>query len=766
MSIQITCPECQKRYSVPDDMAGQTGACACGATFAIPAPSPRPPLRFPSTAHVASVQRIAANHWPTIKRQALPALKLALARPWLPAPLAAWLLSFLLISFHNRLYLSSRWPPNVLLLVLDGWIYAGIATLAVVVSRRLSPRPISAGAGLLAGYAIGLLVLVMHGLSLSSPALHWLSPWHNYPALRHFTAFLVGATVGEAAVWVPYLLAHPPAMPAAVKPTLDILRPCMRQLQAAGLVAAWLAPTALTIRLYTHFRALPVKPWAHASQAPAYWLTLLLMPALFALWTLWRWEKDRRIAGAPLLGFVGVQLGLLGALIVWPYPSWQRETAIALSAFFGLIGVGLASVAIPQSPGLISRRAHRATSLALATLGVALATVIVGLLVSPALQAMVWRQAAATMNLPQYAVTRLAAVHGPDAVPVLINTLGEERLPVASAAEKALAHLDPPMVRALAAMLPGATLRQRCWAAYFLGESKQREAVTPLLAMLRNELPPPARDIELEEQQALSYSSTYPTDLQRTAQARHDRELARYHNPPVRSTAMPPKYRFYSYTPEALRAAAVIALAKIDDPQVAPALAAVLDDPSTWLRCQALTALATLQYRPAIPAMRRILVEGRVDERALAADALTQMGDREIFQPLISLLAVDDSRAMAAAARGLAQIGDKRALTPLAAALVRGSNDSGSLDVLLKAYQSLGGDTLEPLLAAAQSLEPWMRDFAANKLGDQHPAEAVAYFSKLLADPQRGEQAAQVMRRLGTDEAKAALRAHGWPEDW
>ncbi|MHB8995540.1 MAG: HEAT repeat domain-containing protein [Armatimonadota bacterium] len=761
MPIQITCPQCGKRYAVPDSLAGQDGSCDCGATIPIPAlPVP------PTAAALAPLQRFAVEQWLLLKPKAGPALKLAVARPWLPAALAAWLVSFLLIPLHNRLHLTTRWPDNMLLLVVDVWVYASVATVAVILSRRLSSRPVMPAAGLLSGYAIGLLVLVVHGLSLSNPGLRWLGgDWSSYDALRHFTAFLVGLVAGEAAVWFPYLLAHPPSVHAAVRPILASIRPYARQLQTAGVVFGWLAPTVLIVRLYTHFRALPVKPWTHSSDILPYWLTLLLVPALFSLWTAQRRWQQRQIAGAPVLAFIGVQLGLLGALIIWPYPSWQRQTAAGLSALLGLGGVGLAMVAVPQVPGLISRRARAGTSVALAAIAVAIGTIITGVAVSPSLQVMVWRQAAVTMNLPEYALTRLAAVHGPEAVPLLIETLGKEHLNVAAAAEKALSNLDPAMVDALAAMLPTATLRHRCWATVFLGESKNPKAVPPLLSVLREELPSPPRDPELEVQKALACMSNLPSDLVLKAKQRRERELARYHNPPTRRTGLPPKYFFYDYTPVAARAAAAAALAKIDDPAVGPALAQGLNDPAPWVRRVALNAMGTLQYRPAIPSLRQSLESGSAEERALAAEGLTKMGVSDIALPLIKLLASDDSRELKAAAQGLVQLGDRRALKPLGQALARGS-DSKGLNVLLTAYQSLGGNTLQPLLAAAENPKPWVRDFAAHKLREQHPAESVAHFAKLLQSPQRAEQAAMVLRRMSTDEARAALQAHGWPENW
>ncbi|MEN6641072.1 MAG: HEAT repeat domain-containing protein [Armatimonadia bacterium] len=800
MPIQVTCQQCGKRYALPNDMAGQTGACSCGASIPIPELPPRRPAVSPLAAtSMASLWRSAAAQWPVLRRNALPFLRLTLRRPSVPAALAAWLSSFLLIALHSTVYSSNRWPDSMMPLLADVWLYAAVATLAVILYRRLTPRPVMPVAGLLAGYAIGLLVLVVHGLSVEFRAFHWLAgPFPGYLALRRFTAFLVGVVAGEAAVWDPYQFADPPLLRPTAKRVLTALRPLAR----IGILVAWLAPTMLVVWLYTRFAALPATPWTIPSQAWAYWLTLLLVPALFGLWAAWQWRRPRRLACAPAFSFVGVQLGLLVALVVWRYPSWQRETAVALSAFLGLLGVGLAVVFVAHPPDVVSGRTRRATATALAAVGLVVCTVVTGFAVRPDLQAMLWRRAAVTTDLDSFATARLAAVHGAKAAPILIATLGDEHQYVREAAAKALAHPGKRSVNALNAMLPQAPVRHRCWAAYFLGESKRPEAVPPLLALLRNQLPPPPPDVELEERQMLQnargympgdltlkawearkrqlprfrrryeYSSTmfFPhgmpvEDRAMRAWEREQRELARYHNPPEPRRGLPAEYAFFDYTGESSRVAAVVALAKIDDPAVGPALAAVLDDPALSVRQASLAALATVKYQAAIPALRAILDRASVPERALAAEALAAMGDREIVLPLIRLLQTGDSRAVKAATPALAQTGDKRALQPLAQALARGSDTDG-LNMLLTAYQGLGGNTLQPLLAAASNPDPWVRDFAAHKLREQHPAEGVAHFSKLLAIPERAEQAALVLRRMATDEAKAALRARGWPEDW
>lgn len=46
MSISVVCPQCGKAYDIPDNRAGQTGKCACGATMTIP--SPESPIESPS----------------------------------------------------------------------------------------------------------------------------------------------------------------------------------------------------------------------------------------------------------------------------------------------------------------------------------------------------------------------------------------------------------------------------------------------------------------------------------------------------------------------------------------------------------------------------------------------------------------------------------------------------------------------------------------------------------------------------------------------
>lgn len=767
MRIQVTCPQCGKRYAVPPSMAGHTGACACGAIIPIAAaPSPSRTVVSAGILRMASVRQRAADEWPSLRQNAWPVLRMVLGRPWLPAAAAAWLLSTPLLPWHTRL-MPYRRPDNVLLLLADVWLYAGVAALVIALSRRYASRPLTPTAGLLAGYAAGLLVLVGHGLSLSSPGLHWPAGlWHSYAGLRQFTALLVGGVAGAASVWLPALLVHPPAAPAFLRTRLDRLRPRAKLWQSTGIMLAWLWPTVLTIGLHTQFRCVPVKPWAHPSQAPGHWLALLLVPTLFGLWTVRQRSSDQRVAGGPTFAFVGVQVGLLGALTIWPYPSWQRETAVVLSAVLGLLGANLALVAVPQPSAVASRGPRWAPAFGLVAVGAVLGLILIGFVVNPAWQVRVWRRAAVTTNLPNYAAARLAATRGPNAVRVLMDTLGDQHPNVAQAAEKALTHLDPPMVRALAAMLPEATLRQRCWATHFLGESKRPEAVKPLLAALREELPPAQRDVELEQEQLLSANSSPPNPIAAEARQRQEREQARYHNPPVRGTGLPPEYMCHTYSAETLRAVAVRALAKIDDPEVGPAVAAALNDPSPSVRRTALTAMVTLHYPPAIPTLRRMLEEGSSSERALAAEALTMMGDLEIVLPLIKLLKSGDSPEVKAAARSLMKVRDRRALEPLGQALIRGASDTEGLGLLLTAYETLGGNTLMPLLAAADNPEPHVRDFAACKLGEKHAAEGAAHFARLLNDPQRAEQAGLVLRRMATPEARAALRAHGWPDYW
>ena len=36
MPISVSCPDCNAKYEVPDDQAGQPGQCECGATLEIP----------------------------------------------------------------------------------------------------------------------------------------------------------------------------------------------------------------------------------------------------------------------------------------------------------------------------------------------------------------------------------------------------------------------------------------------------------------------------------------------------------------------------------------------------------------------------------------------------------------------------------------------------------------------------------------------------------------------------------------------------------
>lgn len=87
MVIQFQCPQCAKGYQLPDEMAGKTAKCGCGAQIAVPAAQPvvdplaapvaADPLADPLAAPIAADPLAAPVHNPVATQQQVSA-----AGPW------------------------------------------------------------------------------------------------------------------------------------------------------------------------------------------------------------------------------------------------------------------------------------------------------------------------------------------------------------------------------------------------------------------------------------------------------------------------------------------------------------------------------------------------------------------------------------------------------------------------------------------------------------------------------------------------------------
>ncbi len=113
---------------------------------------------------------------------------------------------------------------------------------------------------------------------------------------------------------------------------------------------------------------------------------------------------------------------------------------------------------------------------------------------------------------------------------------------------------------------------------------------------------------------------------------------------------------------------AAIALGRIDDDSVIPALAQALRDPVKEVRAAAAGALAS-RGPPAIDALIGSLTDGNWVVRYRAAEALGFIRDERSVSALIQVLGDSRDHVRYMAAKGLGRLGDRRAVGPLTASL-------------------------------------------------------------------------------------------------
>jgi HEAT repeat protein len=163
--------------------------------------------------------------------------------------------------------------------------------------------------------------------------------------------------------------------------------------------------------------------------------------------------------------------------------------------------------------------------------------------------------------------------------------------------------------------------------------------------------------------------------------------------------------------------------------QMVDALIAALGDNKSKVRSRAIEVLVELGDHRAVPSLIAVLKDSDAGVRAKAAWALGKFGDARAVDSLIVALRDRSKRVRSRAADVLARLEDTRAVPPLMAAL-RNDPIAG---VRSKAAWALGmlGDAraVEPLIAALKDRDSSVRSKATGAL-----------------------------RRIGTDEALAALR--------
>jgi HEAT repeat protein len=750
MAIQVHCPKCSRRYAVPDGLAGQPGLCVCGEVLSLPGAEAASPANEPPV-----ISSRAAE--PRPPRDLVARLASIDRTTWWSLG-AALVMAILLSHLHDRMYLARVWPRCVPLLLVDAWLCAGATAAVLMLARRPRLSWPAAVHGLLVGYSCGLLVWPIHyGAGASS----WLAPfialWPSFAFMRAVVGLFIGLATCAVALRSQRLLDDPDDCRGALAVALRALTAPLAGVRLVLLPLAWWGATLVTALLHTHFRIFPpipapgspfsapvptfiprpLEPWQTPAiwQEIVYWLALLIVPTCFAFWSI---RRARRGAAVPLsspLAFVGVQLGLALSLTLWRVPLTQAGSTVLLAAILGLVGVWAATARAPQAAARAPRTARARASVALTATGVAVATLVVGLWATPALQAQLWKYVFRATRMHDFAISRLASVGGAEASLVLLELSTGPDPTAAKKARDALKRSTRRAARGLARMIPAADLRRRVQIANLLGEGGQKEAVEPLIALLQDSIPVPPKA------------------------------------PPRNPT--PPDPATYRYTPqpvpfepeatvENVHGAAAQALAKLKDPAAGEALTAALGrDPSHFVRESAAKALGEIAYLPAIPALRQAISDSVDDVRAASAEALAKLDDRESLPLILALLKTSDAVAVRPLARAVAALGDETAVQPLRDAIARGEWDTDGLKDLLDACEKLGGDTLEPLTKAALNMDGMNHDSAGHELLRRHPDEGLATLGRLLEDPAHAAAAARILQLSGLPPAQQMLRAHG-----
>ena len=678
-------------------------------------------------------------------------------RPALNSVLLSLLLALVLTRLHDHAVSARVWPPSPLLLVLDVWLCAAAAATTITYASRPRLGLPAATHGVIAGFAVGLLLLALYGLALAVIPLQARSFWPSMVLLRLVIATAVALTASRAALVSQRLSEGADTCRGALAGALRLAAaPSPGLAHWVLALLCWWGAAVVTSLFGTHFRgplapprptscAPPISPPAASLQPVAwaalgpggvlYWAGLLAVPTCFALWILWRARRGKAIPLAAPFAFIGVQLGILLSLGFWSPPATQAGWAAIASSLLGFRAVGIAIVRTPAAatPSL-TRRGRRATLVALGVGGAALLTAVIGVAMAPVAQTQLLCRAAAGSRMPQAALARIVGPFGSHRAIAALDMLDDPSGEVRKQAAESLKHFDARDIRSLAGALPQATEHRRWQIAWALGESPRPEGLEPALDLLENRLgpapPPPVRWIRKGNLME----------------------------------AEPPRP---SGVIEDVRATAAMALGRIGDPSAdEPLIRALADPKSDFVREQAARSLGELHCRAALGPLREACADSSFRVRQAAAEALGKLGDASAVPELIAVLRRGDVLAVDAAAMALANMGDKRATEPLGEIIVRGNFDSSTFTHVLAALQGLGGDTLEPLLQASLSPNEFTSNEAARALEKYHPDEGVARLAQMLSDPQRAPRAGPALKIIGSNAARKALRDHGWPETW
>lgn len=226
------------------------------------------------------------------------------------------------------------------------------------------------------------------------------------------------------------------------------------------------------------------------------------------------------------------------------------------------------------------------------------------------------------------------------------------------------------------------------------------------------------------------------------------------------SQTIEPLTRALSDTSEPVRIEATKALGEIGNETVAKNLRPLLQDDSEQVRLAAVDALGKLRDKEALPDLQRLLLEDRSQIRGAAALALGNIGDAAALPALLQSL--KDHAIWEKVIQALGILGNPAAIPELRQILTANEDDiyqSTRYAAALALIRLRDVDSLSTIVDLVKSfrsgIPPTEVVLAMSDLGEIATAGLIDILNH---GKSRQEQAAQSLRRIGTEAALAAVK--------
>lgn len=188
---------------------------------------------------------------------------------------------------------------------------------------------------------------------------------------------------------------------------------------------------------------------------------------------------------------------------------------------------------------------------------------------------------------------------------------------------------------------------------------------------------------------------------------------------------------------ENVRLRAAMDLGISEDPEAADVLVARLGAEADPAVKEMITWAAVQHADRAMGALMVQLYSAEPPVRAQAAHVLSKIGGQVVVRPIIPVIADEDTEVVVKACRAAASTGSPEVVPALLARL--GHGDAAVRDALSDALVALAAWTVEPLVAALERADPYVRIHAADTLSDLGSPQgdvAIPALAEHLADPE------------------------------